>query len=270
MTTTSRPTPNRAPASKSSGAPWQPGFIVSALVGLVAMGLAIGIAELISAIGVWLAALSTASSPINSLGTTFIHLTPEWLKEYAIRTFGQHDKDALRVGMYVTLFVVSLIIGVIARRSPRIAAGVTVLLILVTIGAIYTTTGAIAFDALPILVGGAAGIYLLVTVFRRTVDPVILAGAPAGKSSQTGRRRSSGPGDDRCGDADGELYDTKPGTSGDQHPMALASTGPVQPPRLPRPGQEWTVASSSGWPPSEPLSPSPPAPSRAGSLAPRR
>ncbi len=238
MTTTSRPTPNRAPASKSSGAPWQPGVVVSALVGLVAMGLAIGIAELISAIGVWLAALSTASSPINSLGTTFIHLTPEWLKEYAIRTFAQHDKDALRVGMYVTLFVVSLIIGVIARRSPRIAAGVTVLLILVTIAAIYTTTGAIAFDALPILVGGAAGIYLLVTVFRRTVDPVIMAGVPAGKNSQTGEAPVV-PAPTAVDDANGQLYDTKPGTSGDQHPMALASTtGSAAPAAGSRPGMD--------------------------------
>src|SRR3954469_16381896 len=46
MTTTSRPTPSRAPASKSSGGPWQPGYALSAVMGLVAMGLAIGIAQL--------------------------------------------------------------------------------------------------------------------------------------------------------------------------------------------------------------------------------
>ena len=87
MTTTSRPTSGRAPLSTSSGAPWQPGILVSALVGLVAMGLAIGIAELLAAVGTWLGWVSTAASPTTSLGTTFIHLTPEWLKEYAIRTF---------------------------------------------------------------------------------------------------------------------------------------------------------------------------------------
>src|SRR4051812_37464753 len=185
MTITSRPASDKAPADQPRDPVWQPGLTVSALVGLVAMGLAIGIAELISAVGVWLGFLSTASSPVNSLGTAFIHLTPEWLKEYAIRTFAQHDKDALRVGMYITLVIVALIIGLVARRSPRLAVVITALLILVTVGAIYTTTGAIAFDALPILVGGAAGSYLLVTVFRRTIDPQLLsAGTAIGTHSQ--------------------------------------------------------------------------------------
>ncbi len=243
MTTTSRPTPNRAPASKPSGAPWQPGFTVSALVGLIAMGLAIGVAELISAVGVWLGALSTASSPITSLATTFIHLTPEWLKEYAIRTFGQHDKDALRVGMYVTLFIVALLIGLVARRSPRIAVGGTVLLVLVTIGAVYTTTGAVAFDALPILVGAAAGIYLLVTVFRRAVDPGLPApeapvggiGQPMAADESLGSVASNATADTEAGQ--GDLYDSKPGTSGDRHPMALAGA-PAGTVRSARPGMD--------------------------------
>ncbi len=224
MTTTSRPMPNEAPASPTSPRSWQPGIAQSAAVGVVAMGLAIGLAELISALGVWLGWLSAASSPITSLGTTFIHLTPEWLKEYAIRTFKQHDKDALRIGMYVTLFLVALVIGLIARRSPRIAAALTVVLVLVTLAAVYTTTGAIAFDALPIIIGGAAGVYLLVTVFRRTVDPTILAtGVPVGmvtaEPSPLRAREVQGTTDPAAGD----LYDSKPGTSGDRHPMALAS-----------------------------------------------
>ena len=233
MTTTSRPTPTPGPASTGSGRrPWQPGIAVSALVGVVAMGLAIAIAELISALGVWLGWLSSASSAITSLGNSFIKLTPEWLKEYAIRTFGSHDKDALRVGMYVTLLIVALIIGIVARLSPRIAAGITVLLIVVTLVAIFTTTGVVAFDALPIIVGGAVGIYLLVTVFRRTVDPSVLAlSGPAGKSSvgstsRTSVTSSAAPALETIDTtADGDVYDSKPGSSGDQHPMALAGRG---------------------------------------------
>ncbi len=229
MTITSRPTPGRAPLSTSSGAPWQPGIVASALVGLVAMGLAIGLAELLAALGTWFGWLSTAASPLTSLGTTFIHLTPEWLKEYAIRTFGQNDKEALRIGMYVTLFLVALVIGIVARRSPRVAAALTVVLVLVTIAAIYSVSGAIAFDALPIIIGGAAGIYLLVTVFRRTVYPQLLSQrqAPA-DAAVAGAPTAVAPGSDGAPyafDADGELYDAKPGTSGDQHPMLLATGG---------------------------------------------
>ncbi len=236
MTITSRPTASSGPASAIPGRPvWQPGFVVSALVGLVAMGVAIGIAELLSALGVWAGWLTTASSPINALGTTFIHLTPEWLKEYAIRTFAEHDKDALRVGMYATLFVVALIIGLIGRRSPRIAAVVTVVLVLVTLAAVFTTAGAIAFDALPIIVGGAAGMYLLVTVFRRTISRDVLAhvvpvqnvagDAPDTMSSTTSSSTTTSStfsADEPL--ADGELYDSKPGSSGDQHPMLRGST----------------------------------------------
>ena len=229
MTTTSRTSPDRIPARTSTRGLWQPGIAVSLLVGVVATGLAIGIAEFVAALGIWLGYLSTASSPITSLGTAFIHLTPEWLKEFAIRTFGQHDKDALRVGMYVTLLLVALLIGLIARRSPRLAAAITVALVLVTIVAIYTTTGAIAFDALPILIGGAAGIYLLVTIFRRTVDPDILAGATvrrAGRGEvtygETGPARSAAT---AAGTATGDLYDLKPGSSGDEHPMLGAGKG---------------------------------------------
>ena len=219
MTTTSRPTSGRAPLSTSSGTPWQPGIAASALVGLVAMGIAVGIAELLAALGTWLGWVSTAASPLTSLGTTFIHLTPEWLKEYAIRTFGQNDKEALRIGMYVTLFLVALVIGLVARRSPRIAAGLTVVLILVTIAAIYSVTGATAFDALPIIIGGAAGVYLLVMIFRRTVDPQLLTRRPAVIDVPT----TAAEAPHYLGGADGELYDAKPGTSGDQHPMLAAS-----------------------------------------------
>ncbi len=202
MATTSRPTRSEF-STGASGTPWQPRVVLAGLVGVVAMGLAVGVAELLSAFGVWVGVLSTASSPILSLGTTFIHLTPEWLKEYAIRTFGQHDKDALRVGMYVTLFVVAVLIGIVARRSPRVAAAVTVLLVLVTVAAVYTTTGAVAFDAAPILAGGALGVYLLVTVFRRSVggqmtpatEPIGAAGnagAAADERMAVGPQRRSG------------------------------------------------------------------------------
>lgn len=229
MTTTSRPTSAAGPVSTgNNGRTWHPGFFSAALVGVAAMGLAIGLAELVSALGVWLGWLTPASSPINSLGTTFIHLTPEWLKEYAIRTFGTHDKDALRVGMYITLLVVAVLIGLIGRRSPRIAAGATLALIVVTIVAVFTVTGATALDVLPILIGGAAGIYLLVAVFRRTVDrdlvgrPATADASPAAGASPPADAAGAGMTADGAF-TDGELYDSKPGTSGSSHPMYQGS-----------------------------------------------
>ena len=170
MTTSERPTTADTTPAQGPG-PWQPGVAVAGLVGLIAMGLAIGIAELLAAVGEWLGFLSAPASPLNSLGQTFIQFTPEWLKEFAIRTFGENDKVALTVGMGITLVIVAIVIGIVGRTSPRIAVGITAFLILVTAAAIFTRTGASFLDLLPILIGGVVGIYFLVTVFRRQVAP---------------------------------------------------------------------------------------------------
>ncbi len=227
MTTTSRPTVPDGSRAEVGRRTWQPGIGGAALVGLISVGLAIGLAELLSALGVWLGLLTTGSSPTNALGSTFIYFTPEWLKHLAIQQFGQHDKDALRIGMYLTLAIVALLVGLVARRSPRIAAIATVVLVLVTIGAVYFTSGTIAFDALPIIAGGAAGLYLLITAFRRTIEPGSLTAA-------TVRDPGSAPVADTRLEPAGQpvpaaqdWYDSKPGSSGADHPMALASGGKV-------------------------------------------
>lgn len=134
------------------------------------MGLAIGIAELLAALGQRIGMFSAASSPVSSLGQTFIQFTPEWLKEFAIRTFGENDKNALRVGMGITLLVVAIVIGIVGRRSPRIAAGATAVLVLITAGAVLSRAGASIVDVLPILLGGVLGTYFLVSAFRLQLD----------------------------------------------------------------------------------------------------
>ncbi len=135
------------------------------------MGLVIGIAELVAAFGQWIGVFGAASSPLNSLGQTFIRFTPEWLKEFAIRTFGANDKLALTAGMGVTLILVAALIGIIGRDRPRIAAGIAGVLVLVTAAAILSRAGAGVVDVAPILLGGAAGIWFLVTVFRHQLAP---------------------------------------------------------------------------------------------------
>ena len=150
---------------------WTPGFFAALLAGIVSVGLAIGTAELLAALGARLHLMHSAASPINALGSAFINLTPEWLKEFAIRTFGQHDKDALRIGMGLTLVLVAALVGLLARRSPRLGVALTGLLVVVTLVAIWTRTPSGVLDGLPIVLGGAAGLVLLVLLFRRMVLP---------------------------------------------------------------------------------------------------
>ncbi len=176
MTTSERPATGTMPESTEqtsapSPEPWRPGVAAAGVVGVIAMGLAIGVAELIAGFGEWIGVFNTAASPFSSLGQTFIQFTPEWLKEFAIRTFGENDKTALTAGMGVTLLLVAVVIGIVGRVSPRIAVGITAALILITAGAVYSRAGASIVDVIPILLGGAAGIWFLVTVFRQQLAP---------------------------------------------------------------------------------------------------
>ena len=194
--------------------PWRPGVATAGLMGLIAIGLAVAVAELVAALGIWLGFLHTSSSPLNALGATFIQFTPEWLKEWAIQNFGTNDKLALRIGMGITLAVLAVLIGVIARRSPRPAAALTVLLLAVTGVAVLTRTGTSAIDLLPTVVGGVVGVVFLVTVFRRTVvreGDDFAAGPPM---TVAGGRAGAGP---------GGVQDAGTDRSGAAHPMLAAS-----------------------------------------------
>jgi DMSO/TMAO reductase YedYZ molybdopterin-dependent catalytic subunit len=142
----------------------------------------------------------------------------------------------------ITLAIVAAVVGLIGRRNPRVAVGVTVVLLVVTGAAILGRTGAGILDLLPILIGGAAGIYFLVTVLRRQVVPAPVAAtrptddpesASAAAAFTAGplpadHAREAGPWDDAA--------DPKRATTGSAHPMALATPGDGGRPGLDRRG----------------------------------
>jgi DMSO/TMAO reductase YedYZ molybdopterin-dependent catalytic subunit len=107
--------------------------------------------------------------------------------------------------MVITLVLVALLIGIVARRSPRIAVFITVVLLLVTAASVFSRSGAGLVDVLPILLGGAAGVYFLVSVFRQQV----VATAPT----------ADAVGADLADDPD----NPKAARSGAAHPMGLTT-----------------------------------------------
>ena len=153
---------------------------VGALLGLLSGAVAIGVAQLAAGI------VGGASSPIVSVGGSVIDATPEWLKSFAIRTFGTADKVALLIGIGVLLVVAAVVLGVASVRRPWVA--MVGLVVLGAVGAIAAVTrpangpGA----AIPSLAGAVAGIVAYLALRRA-------AGLPSGvddvQGSGEGARR---------------------------------------------------------------------------------
>ncbi len=125
------------------------------IIGLVCGAVAIGVAQLVAGI------VDPGSSPIIAVGRAAIDATPEWLKSFAIRTFGENDKAILLGGIGAVLTAVAALIGIAAVRRPN--AGYVGLAIFGLIGAIAALTrpGAGAIDALPSVLGAVAGASML-------------------------------------------------------------------------------------------------------------
>jgi DMSO/TMAO reductase YedYZ molybdopterin-dependent catalytic subunit len=128
---------------------------LGALAGLLAAAVALGVAELVAG------AVGPASSPVVAVGDAVITVTPEPVKNFAIRTFGENDKVALVVGTLVVVAIYSLLIGLLSLRSRRL--GTAGILLFGAIGAYAAATRPAGgmLDAVPSLVGAAAGIVAL-------------------------------------------------------------------------------------------------------------
>ncbi|WAL69902.1 molybdopterin-dependent oxidoreductase [Amycolatopsis cynarae] len=58
------------------------------------------------------------ASPFFAVGNAAIDLTPGWLKDFAVRSFGTADKTVLLAGMAVVLVAVAVAAGLVSRRRP--------------------------------------------------------------------------------------------------------------------------------------------------------
>jgi len=143
-------TPSRNESDRRPGEPRR--GLVGALVGLLAAGVALGTAELAAA------ASGPGASPLIAVGGAAIDATPEWLKSFAIRTFGEADKLVLLVGMGVTIAAASLALG--AASANRWALGVAGLVAFGGLGMVAAMTRPAngPADAIPTIAGVIAGI----------------------------------------------------------------------------------------------------------------
>src|SRR5262245_19484066 len=123
-----------------------------AAVGALTAAVALGTAELVAGL------VGPASSPIVAVGSTMIDASPEWLKSFAIRTFGSNDKLALVIGIGVFLLLAAVVLGVASVRRPRLAIGGLVVLGAIGAAAAVSRPEGDLVDALPSILGAGVGI----------------------------------------------------------------------------------------------------------------
>jgi DMSO/TMAO reductase YedYZ molybdopterin-dependent catalytic subunit len=132
---------------------------------VVAAGAVLSAAELVGAF------FTAQATPLIALGSTFIDFTPPWLKDFAIATFGTGDKLALFIGMAVTIVLLACALGIVAYRRWALGALGVLLMGAVIVASVLTRAGAQPLDALPSVIGTAAGLIVLrvlTTRLRRT------------------------------------------------------------------------------------------------------
>ena len=144
---------------------------VGVVTALLAAGAALAAGELTAAV------VRPAASPIIAVGNRFIEFTPVAVKNWAISVFGTNDKSALLTGIYLSLVLFAVLVGLLAARSP--ALGVAGIAVLGAVGVYCAATaqGHHPADVIPSIVAGVVGAATLAGLLRviepraDTVDP---------------------------------------------------------------------------------------------------
>jgi DMSO/TMAO reductase YedYZ molybdopterin-dependent catalytic subunit len=139
----------------------------SAAVGVVAGVFTVGVATLLAALMTSTGLAGGTPSPLFAVGGAFVDRTPPWLKDFAISTFGTHDKVALIAGMALFLIAVCALIGIVGAR--RRTAGMVAFGFFGAVGtlAVATRPHSGALDLLPTVIGTAAGLWVLSILWER-------------------------------------------------------------------------------------------------------
>lgn len=95
-------------AHNSSG---RPGAGRAVAASVLAVAAALGVGHLLAGL------VGPNSSPYLAVGNTAIDLTPEPVKQFAIRQFGESDKLVLLGGMGVVVLVLAVLAGLLSRRA---------------------------------------------------------------------------------------------------------------------------------------------------------
>jgi len=149
----------------------------AAAVGVVAGVFTVGVATLLASVITGAGLAGGTPSPLFAVGGAFVDRTPAWLKDFAISTFGTHDKEALILGMTLFLIVVCAVIGMVGIRRRTAAMVAFGFFGAIGMLAVASRPHAGTLDIVPTLIGIAAGLWALSTLWERAA--VAGAGLPS-------------------------------------------------------------------------------------------
>ncbi|NUR07998.1 MAG: molybdopterin-binding oxidoreductase, partial [Nocardioidaceae bacterium] len=92
---------------------WLAGGSTGLLAGAAALAASEGVAALLTGV----------TSPLLAVANRAVDTTPRPVKEWAIETFGAHDKQVLVGGVVVTVALLAALVGAVGVRRPRPALG---------------------------------------------------------------------------------------------------------------------------------------------------
>jgi DMSO/TMAO reductase YedYZ molybdopterin-dependent catalytic subunit len=133
---------------------------VAALTGLLSMIAGLAMGQLVGGL------ISPTASPFLAVGSSAIDLTPAWLKNVAVDTFGSYDKVVLLTGMAVVIALMGVLAGLLSRRSRTPGLVLIVLLGAVATAAVLSRPTAGPLDVLAPLVGLIASAATFIALHR--------------------------------------------------------------------------------------------------------
>ena len=150
------------------------------------------------AVGTALAAAVGGPSPVVAVGNTVISLTPGFVKDFAVRTFGESDKAVLLGTVAVLLLGIAAAAGVLGATRRRLGVGVVV-----AVGAVATAATAAddttsvwsAIALLAPVVTTLVAAWTLVLLLRTLPAPA-RTGGPAEVTTEVTTGTARRPGDD--------------------------------------------------------------------------
>ncbi len=162
--TATLPLPEAPTSPERTGhVPWWRG----ALAGLLAAAAALAVGELLAGL------LRGASTSVVSVGQVVVENVPNSVKEFAIRTFGENDKNALILGTSIILFVISIALGIAATRRLWIGVAGTLVLGAVGTWSALTRPGAGLSAAWPSVLGSLVGVLVMVWLIRGSLADLV-------------------------------------------------------------------------------------------------